>query len=61
MATTIQATEMQNDPNANAVVQDTFKAVLERSTTDWAFRQKLITDSRGALAEFAGVSPYSLP
>jgi hypothetical protein len=47
---------MQQDPNAKAVIEKGIRAILERSASDYAFRQKLLADSRSAIAEFAGVS-----
>jgi hypothetical protein len=35
--------------------------VLARSATDPAFRQKLVTDARAALAEFTGADPAQVP
>ena len=49
--------DYQVTPEATARAEETLKALLERSTTDTAFRAKLLNEPKAALAEFAGRDP----
>jgi hypothetical protein len=50
----------QSDPAFVAQANDFYARLLERSAVDRTFRQKLLTDSRAALAEFGGRDPSSV-
>jgi hypothetical protein len=41
--------------------EELLQKVLARSATDMDFRQKLVADSRAALAEFTGADPAKVP
>jgi hypothetical protein len=41
-------------PEATAAAERQMQALLSRSATDWDFRQKLVSDPRRAMAEYAG-------
>lgn len=44
----------RDDPALAKDGQDQYRALLARSATDMAFRKQLLTNSRAAIAEFAG-------
>jgi len=45
---------VSNNPEVARKATEKMEALLARSTTDHAFRQKLITDPRAAMTEFTG-------
>jgi len=45
-------------PERAQVADDTMQAIFRRSATDRPFRQKLVTDAKAALSEYAG---HSMP
>ncbi|MGH7649619.1 MAG: hypothetical protein ACREND_15995, partial [Gemmatimonadaceae bacterium] len=44
----------RDDPAFAKDGQEQYRALLARSATDMAFRKRLLTNSRAAIAEFAG-------
>jgi hypothetical protein len=52
---------LAHDPEAAQRGSEKLNQILSRSATDSAFRQKLLTDPRAAIAEFAGKPVADLP
>ena len=51
----------QGNPKAVREGQEQIQEVLARSTTDWEFRQKLLSDPREAIAEHTGQNLEDIP
>ena len=51
----------EENPEAVQQGQEQIREVLQRSATDWEFRQKLLSDPREAIAEHTGQALEDIP